>query len=679
MSANSSELAVETETPSESVASHLPTATEKARSTRLDNLRLARNLAALPLPEQTERLGELPSTKRSQVLRTLVTQIATAESLDKKSKANRASFLATLPKEHRFVLQNVLTKKNRATQKRSAKKTVNHLEILVKDRDQGFKDTFETIPIMNSYQIESLVSMMGELGIEDHIAPLLSKLFKKFTFLGNDEKESLSSLLIKATEPEASPNEDLQSKLEALLERVQKRKVAKEIAEGELKATYGLLYENNVRFAKAAQAEHTAKQIDLLKGPGTWANKQTQLKALNATRKKAFTKVYTFTGPICDTIGFQQAGTTCMTDSIQQILLFADPWKVVTQPFFYNQNDPEMLTHFTNMIKCPGTHPEKYAFLSFIRNVKDRFMHHYDAVKSLGKEETCVRPFQYRDLFFARATRKNSVSKEQLHLERKLIGSPGKAVIIKQDALALHKNVNTTPHYTAHLLKQLFAFMGQGTSLNELQLTAFVRYSDYAHKMNPYLIFSYDIPYIGYTRVAFILYASPFYPSDVVKYTRGLRAAPLDHVTALYQCNSEWHYFDDESGIMIVPHGLLEDIVNETHVDYCIAYVYSEEEKKPIFYKIPYYPAIVKEDVLKIQTIEKWSGRRWDKTVLSELYSTDGSPMIVYVFETTVHIASLNSVAYNGLSHKLFLDNLLDTDSHSENNNNYESAYHSGW
>ena len=53
--------------------------------------------------------------------------------------------------------------------------------------------------------------------------------------------------------------------------------------------------------------------------------------------------------------------------------------------------------------------------------------------------------------------------------------------------------------------------------------------------------------------------------------------------------------------------------------------------------------------------------------------------MIVYVFETTVHIASLNSVAYNGLSHKLFLDNLLDTDSHSENNNNYESAYHSGW
>jgi len=683
MSAKLSESAVDTETPSESVPSHPFTTTEKARSTRLDNLRLAHTLATLPLPEQTERLNALPSTKRAQVLRTLVTQMATAESLGKKSKLNRASFLATLPEGHRAVLQNVLTKKNMAGRKRTVRKTPvlsqeSKLKILREDRAQGFKDTLATIPSMNLEQIHSLVSQLNELGVEDHISNILEEILLNSRFVTNEELATLFEHLVKATDPESPNGESLNKEAQALFKVLNQRSRQRNEAEIGLKTTYGLHPFNDVRFAKAAQAEHTAKQFNVLKGPGTWANKQTQLKALNATRKKTFAKVNTFAGPICDTIGFQQAGTTCMTDSIQQILLFADPWKSITQPFFYNQNDPEMLTHFTNMIKCPGPHPEKYTFLSLIRNIKDRFMYHYDAIQTLGKEETCVRPFQYRDLFLARATRKNLVSTEQLHLERKLAGSPQKAEVIKGNALALHRNADTTPQYTIHLLKQLFAFVGQGTPLNELELTAFVRYSDYANKINPSLIFMYDIPYIGYTHVAFIFYATPFYPTDVPKHIRLTKAAPLNHVTALYHCNSKWNYFDDESGIMEMPYALVQDIVNETRTEHCIAYVYSEEEdNKPIFYKIPYYPAIVKEDVLKVQIIQKWNGRHWDKTVLSELYYADGSPMLVYVFEITVHIATKNPILYNGLRRELFLDNLLDTYSHSEENN--ESEYRSGW
>jgi hypothetical protein len=686
--------AVETATPSTTaaVSASIPSAVEKARSTRLDNLRLAHTLASLPLPEQRERLFAMPSTKRAQVLRRLVTQIATKESLAKKSHKNRASFLATLPVDHRIALQNVLTKKNRATQKRSAKKSAKrptspnhtHLAILQEDREQGFKDTFNTIPLMSPPQIESLISLLGELGIEDHNTSLLYLLFNNFSFLGTDEQETLATLLVHATKPSSSssPKKDIHKELGSLYEKINSRRHAKLMAEGELKATYGLFHENNVRFAKAAQAKHTAKQFNVLKGPGTWANKQSQLKALNATRKKAFSKLSDFSEPLCDTIGFRQAGTTCMTDSILQILMFADPWKAITQPFFYNLSDPEISTHVESMLKCPGPHPEKYIFVSLLKNLKQRFISHYNAIQSLGgeegeeEEETCVLPFQYRNLFMARAIQKHSESKEQLHLERKLHVSPRRAIDIKDAALGLHRKADTTPQYTAYLLKQLFSFVAQASSLNDLELVTFIRYSNYQNKLTPSRIYTYDIPYINYNRVAFIFYATPVYPTDVPKYNRPPPPAPLNHVTALYQCNYKWHYFDDEAGIMEIPRILLQDLVDEASTAYCVGYAYGKDGK-PTFYKFPYYPTITKEDILKAQIIYKWSSNHWDETVVSELYHEDGSPQIVYVLETTVHIASQNHTLYNSLRAELFLDNLLEPNSYEDENN--ESEYHSGW
>lgn len=86
-----------------------------------------------------------------------------------------------------------------------------------------------------------------------------------------------------------------------------------------------------------------------------------------------------FGGIICDSIGFQQHGGECWSDSIQQVLFFADGFKEHTQEYFYK-------TPYENIVKAIDalglSEQESINVKNYARAAQRRFINHYNFIKT---------------------------------------------------------------------------------------------------------------------------------------------------------------------------------------------------------------------------------------------------------------------------------------------------------
>jgi hypothetical protein len=79
-------------------------------------------------------------------------------------------------------------------------------------------------------------------------------------------------------------------------------------------------------------------------------------------------------GTKCDKmLGFEQHYGECATDAVQQIILFADPWKNKIQPLVYDLTDANIADLYAAFIEVPGPHPDRTVLRSLLRNLQRRF------------------------------------------------------------------------------------------------------------------------------------------------------------------------------------------------------------------------------------------------------------------------------------------------------------------
>jgi len=93
-----------------------------------------------------------------------------------------------------------------------------------------------------------------------------------------------------------------------------------------------------------------------------------------------------FTGLLCDTVGFSQHGGECWSDTIQQIIFFADGLKEYTQPYFYN-------TPYAEVAKAIEALPylssiEKEQVKGYAKAAQQRFINHYNLAQMEQIETT---------------------------------------------------------------------------------------------------------------------------------------------------------------------------------------------------------------------------------------------------------------------------------------------------
>lgn len=86
-----------------------------------------------------------------------------------------------------------------------------------------------------------------------------------------------------------------------------------------------------------------------------------------------------FGGIICDSIGFQQHGGECWSDSLQQVLFFADGFKEHTQEYFYK-------TPYENIVQAIDalglSKQESINVKNYARAAQRRFINHYNFIKT---------------------------------------------------------------------------------------------------------------------------------------------------------------------------------------------------------------------------------------------------------------------------------------------------------
>ena len=97
-----------------------------------------------------------------------------------------------------------------------------------------------------------------------------------------------------------------------------------------------------------------------------------------------------FEEPLPDIVGYKQHSSECASDSIQEILLFADTLREFTQPILYNITKPQIDVRCK--IALNYTDWDRYS--GYFEYVQKRFRSHYDVINYLRTHE--IKPQKYQ-------------------------------------------------------------------------------------------------------------------------------------------------------------------------------------------------------------------------------------------------------------------------------------------
>jgi len=323
-------------------------------------------------------------------------------------------------------------------------------------------------------------------------------------------------------------------------------------------------------------AIYTKRLESIEKGSGSPGTKKRRANALFEGQATHF-QAPRWAGTKCDKmLGFEQHIGECATDAVQQIVLFADPWKNTIQPLVYNLTDANIEDLYAGFIAGPAPHPYRADLRSLLLNMKKRFQNHYNALQVLSHEEECLPQFDYRKLLTEVAA-EASFAGVSLEQKKKLSGELGPSLRRGLTTLLPSAYRPLSTNNLTNVLRMMFRLFG----ISYVECATVVhditdRKWFYSSKLGP-------SPYKGYTHLAFWLGLTACDP--LKPWTTGIGAG---HATAIYCCESMWYYYDNNSGIIKLHPRLMEDILNEVTLKWYIGIGYSKTETgtEIVFYKI---------------------------------------------------------------------------------------------
>jgi hypothetical protein len=394
------------------------------------------------------------------------------------------------------------------------------------------------------------------------------------------------------------------------LHNVQKRVISM------LKREYGLGNANSFTLVKNAINQFDKQHLKVLASKRPWAEKEASLRTIRAKRKQFYAPLATFEGPIQDVVGYIQTSLSCGADCIQQVLMFGSPWYSQTQPIMYNCNKEMFQSLYDTMTKCAGIYPERDVMERFIDTVSYRFFNHYNALRVFVKDEVCAPSIDYRQLY---------LDSEDLRVRYRAQRSAEIAYSAKPAFMEIGKKETVLFSLMTYWLKLLFTFL-------KLNYTCILRQKSYLFKIKKHLNFFNEIPYTGYQHHAFILQSMPIDRKTVFMTDPPIISGSITHATAAYKSDTEWHYFDNERGIFVIPQIILRDIVDEVTPDVAIGFVV--QTRDIVLYKFP----LIHLDPLDMEhEIQRWKigEAGWSNVPYREFYERNTPAMI---FSSTIHV-----------------------------------------
>ena len=296
-----------------------------------------------------------------------------------------------------------------------------------------------------------------------------------------------------------------------------------------------------------------------------------------------FKRVPEYIGTVCDPIGFRQHSGECATDTLQQILLFADDWKAKTQPLVYTMT-PEIFAHQLHQ----GFELPSFVITlleDFMKNLQMRFRLHYNLIgttKHALNESTCIQPFAYRKFLKELLKGEEEGLTEAMILrKRRLSANLGKGA-----SMAI-KEMKRAEYRTSDWFNIVWNFCG----LQQYEMLFRERHtlpSKY-HDIRP-----------GYNHVAFYLASNVIDTRAPLAYWNNAVDREYNgHATGIYSCNDKWVYYDDNRGIMELHPKLMDDLINEVDQFYIFWAYY--QKNAILFYKVD------------VKTRDKWALSHWYK------------------------------------------------------------------
>jgi hypothetical protein len=205
-----------------------------------------------------------------------------------------------------------------------------------------------------------------------------------------------------------------------------------------------------------------------------------------------------FTVPICDSLGYSQHFNECASDTAQELFLFADHLRQVTQPFLYKASR-EALMERVRKTQPPMLHS---LFFKYVYDMQERFQRHYDVLQHSGKAAQLKR--------FSQARRATTKSCALLAVKKARSAELGPKILRRVKELALDTSTG-------------------GATMNSV-LWAMTR-----------LIAFFELPcelsgkWTAQTTAAFIDLYKP--------------ASKIHHALGIFKCNDAFLWYDNVTGI----------------------------------------------------------------------------------------------------------------------------------
>ena len=326
---------------------------------------------------------------------------------------------------------------------------------------------------------------------------------------------------------------------------------------------------NNI---EKVNAIYTKRLNEIGEGSGSPGTKKRRANALLEGQATHF-QAPRWAGTKCDKmLGFSQHRGECATDAVQQIVLFADPWKNKIQPLVYNLTDATIDDLYAAFIAGPAPHPSSLRLELLLLHMKKRFQNHYNALQLLSHEEECLPPFDYRKLL-TEAAGEASFAGVSLERKKRLSGELGPFLKHGLIALLPGQDRSSSSSNMLSVLRMMFRLFGISyVECDIVRHDMADRKWFYRNKLGP-------SRYKGYTYLAFWLGLTACNPLKPWATMIG-----VGHATAIYCCESTWYYYDNNSGIIKLHPRLMEDLLNEVTLKWYIGIGYIETEV--VFYKI---------------------------------------------------------------------------------------------
>jgi hypothetical protein len=287
-----------------------------------------------------------------------------------------------------------------------------------------------------------------------------------------------------------------------------------------------------------------------------------------------------FMEPLPDMIGYTQHSTECVSDAIQETLLYADGLREFTQPIVYNMTADQMEIRSKLALK----YVEWPRYTAYFHYIQKRFRAHYDMLNYLRTHKVGAQKYysEFDDVCLLNPL-----------LERK------RAISATAGVLALKKLKG----------EKTYADTGLATKIIFNTIEIILRWLNVPFQV-------VRRPAVNLDKAAGIVlgFKTGFLKADGTTYWRS-----TGHETAFIKMKGEWRYYDNEVGFIDASKKLVEDILNpENNI-----YVYLL--KKMYFVKGGTYPRHVWKDGAWSTDISEVAlgGRTRDGAILMRMDYTD--------------------------------------------------------